>query len=87
MDRDINPAAAKIEFHLEIRFPGSVALPRPLELGLVNQAAEFRYEPLHCNHPVRRVITPRHSKSLRDFFRFRLRASNCFNRRFWPGFK
>jgi hypothetical protein len=25
-------------------------LPRPLELGLVNQFAEFRYEPLHCNH-------------------------------------
>ena len=58
VDRDINPAAAKIEFHLEIRFPGSVALPRPLELGLVNQLAEFRYEPLHCNHPARRVITP-----------------------------
>ena len=58
VDRDKNPAAAKREFHLEIRFPGSVALPRPLELGLVNQLAEFRYEPLHCNHPARRVITP-----------------------------
>ena len=58
MDRDRNPAAAKTEFHLEVRFPGSVALPRPLELGLVNQLAEFRYEPLHCNHPARRVITP-----------------------------
>ena len=57
MDRDKNPAAAKIEFHLEIRFPGSVALPRPLELGLVNQLTEFRYEPLHCNHPTGRVIT------------------------------
>jgi hypothetical protein len=68
VDRDRNPAAAKLEFHLEIRFSGSFALPRPLEFGIVNQVAEFRYELLHCKHPALGVITPPgHSKSLRDW--------------------
>ena len=58
MDGDKNPAAAKREFYLEIQFPGSIALPGPLEFGVVYQLAQFRYEPLHCNHPARRVITP-----------------------------
>ena len=53
VDRDKNPTAAKREFHLEIRFPCSIALPRLLECGIVYQVAEFRYEPLHCNHPAR----------------------------------
>lgn len=29
----------------------------------------------------------RYSKLLRGFLRFRLRASTCFNRRLWPGFR
>jgi hypothetical protein len=57
VDRDKNPAAAKREFHVEIWFPGSIALPRPLEFGIVYRVAEFRYESLHCNHPAR-VLHP-----------------------------
>ena len=40
------------------RFSSSIALPRPLEFGIVNLVPEFCYELLNCSHHAPRAITP-----------------------------
>ena len=47
VDSNCNPSASKREFHRNVWILGGVVLPRPLELGRLDQLAQFRNEPLH----------------------------------------
>ena len=47
VDSNCNPAASKRECHRNFWILGGVVLPRPLELGRLDQLAQFRNEPLH----------------------------------------
>ena len=47
VDGNGNPSASKRECHCNVRILGGVVLPRPLELGRLDQLAQFRNEPLH----------------------------------------
>ena len=47
VDSNGNPSPSKGESHCDVRTAGRIVLPRPLELGLLDQFAQFRNEPLH----------------------------------------
>jgi hypothetical protein len=42
-----NPSPSKGESHFDVWIAGRIALPRPLELSLFDELAQFRNEPLH----------------------------------------
>ena len=47
VDGNGNPSASKGECHCDVWIFGRIVLPRPLELGRLDQLAQFRNEQLH----------------------------------------